>query len=85
MFDVETLHLRKLIKPYIGYGETACKVSSTSLVTFDRNCYSVECAYANKMVIVQSYLDKIEIVCNGQSIGSHTRHFEQNKTTSESI
>ena len=81
MFAVEVLHLRKLIKPYIGYGEIACKVSSTSLVTFDRNCYSVECSYANKMVIVQSYPEKIEIVCNGQSIGSHIRHYEQNKTT----
>lgn len=80
MYEIEALNLNKLIHPYEGYAETACKASSTSLVTFDRNRYSVECAYANKAVSVKSYPDKIEIVCNAQIIGSHPRHYGRDKT-----
>jgi transposase len=80
MYEVEKSHLKILTNPYDGYGETACKVSSTSLVTFDRNRYSVECAYANKAVSVKSYANRIEIVCNAQVIGSHHRYFGRDKT-----
>ena len=80
VFEIEKAHLRKLTNPYDGYGETACKVSSTCLVTFDRNRYSVDCAYANKVVSVKSYPNKIEVVCNSETIAVHPRQFGRDKT-----
>jgi transposase len=72
--------LRPLIPPFEGYVERTCKVSSTCLVNFDRNHYSVECAYANQAVSLRAYAAKIVIAKDGKVIGRHTRQFGRHKT-----
>lgn len=72
--------LRPLIPPFEGYMERTCKVSSTCLVNFDRNHYSVECAYANQTVSLRAYAAKIVVTKDGKVIGRHTRQFGRDKT-----
>lgn len=81
----EKQHLRPLHHPYISYREIACKVSSSCLVTFDRNRYSVDCAYANQVVSVKTYPDKIEAFDKDKCIGSHARLFGRDKTSFHAI
>ena len=73
-------HLRALIPVFEGYSERSCKVSSTCLVTYDRNRYSVDCRYSYKAVSVRAYTDRVDIVADGKIIGTHSRYFGRDKT-----
>jgi transposase len=72
--------LRSLVPPFKGYREQTCKVSSTCLVSFDRNHYSVECGYAHHVVSVRAYPTRLEVRVNDKVIAQHTRHFGRDKT-----
>ena len=49
------------------------RVSSTCLVTLQRNRYSAPCRLANQMVAVHQYADHIAIVCDNTVAASHAR------------
>lgn len=72
--------LRPLIPAFDGYSERICKVSSTCLVNFDRNHYSVECCYAHHTVSLRAYATRVEIAKDGKVIASHIRQFGKDKT-----
>lgn len=72
--------LRPLIPAFEGYSERICKVSSTCLVNFDRNHYSVECCYAHQTVSMRAYAQRIEVVKDGKVIAAHVRQFGRDKT-----
>jgi len=76
----ERSSLRTLIAGFDGYSERICKVSSTCLVNFDRNHYSVECCYAHHTVSLRAYATRIEVAKNGKVIASHVRQFGRDKT-----
>mgnify|MGYP001197269588 CR=1 FL=1 len=59
--------------PFDGYIEVLARVSSTCLVTLQRNRYSVPCRLANQMVAVHQYADHIAIVCDNAVAASHAR------------
>jgi transposase len=63
-----------------GYAERPARVSPSSLVTYDRNRYSVDCDHVGKTVQMRVYADRIVIVRNGRLIGEHERHFGRGKT-----
>jgi transposase len=72
--------LRPLVPPFEGYSERTCKVSSTCLVTFDRNHYSVDCRYAYHPVSLRAYATRVEVVVKGKVIAQHMRQFGRGKT-----
>ena len=76
----ERAALRPLVPLFDGYLQRCCKVSSTCLVTFDRNRYSVECCYAHHTVNLRAYARKIIITVKDRVIGEHVRQFGSNKT-----
>ncbi len=76
----ERAALRPLVPLFDGYLQRCCKVSSTCLVTFDRNRYSVECCYAHHTVNLRAYARKIIITVKDRVIGEHARQFGSNKT-----
>lgn len=76
----EQSHLRAITPVFEGYSERSCKVSSTCLVTYDRNRYSVDCRYSYKAVSVRAYTDRVDIVADGKIIGTHARYFGRDKT-----
>jgi len=76
----ERITLRHIGSLFDGYLQRCCKVSSTCLVTFDRNRYSVDCRYAHHTVTVKAYARQIIITVKDQIIGEHARQFGRDKT-----
>jgi transposase len=80
VFEEEKPFLVGVSHPFDGYSELPAKVSSTSLVSFDRNCYSVSCTEAGRAVEVRAYATKVVIVSRGTVVGDHERRFGRDKT-----
>lgn len=71
--EQEQLYLMPMPAPFDGYIEALARVSSTCLVTVQRNRYSVPCRLANRMVAVHQYADRIEIVNDNAVAARHIR------------
>lgn len=75
-------------KPYLidlppsfdGYAERPARVTPSSLVSYDRNRYSVDCSQVGKVIQVRVYANRIVFVSEGRVIGDHERAFGRNKT-----
>lgn len=57
------------------------QVSSYSLVTVDRNRYSVPSDYVGQNLLAKAYVDKIDILSGDQVIASHERHYGRGHTS----
>ena len=65
--------------PSTAIGEHDARVSSTALVAFDRNRYSVHATAVGNTVTVRAYADRITFVQDGRTVGIHRRHFGRDK------
>lgn len=74
-FKEERRHLLTATVPFDGYRESDAKVSSTSLVSFDRNSYSVHASAVGLPVTVRAYADRLTFVQDGRAVGFHQRRF----------
>lgn len=74
-FKEERRHLLTATVPFDGYCESDAKVSSTALVTFDRNSYSVHVSAVGNPVTVRAYADHLTFVQDGRTVGIHRRRF----------
>jgi transposase len=74
-FIQEQLSLRTIHAPFDGYVEHMVRVSSTCLVTLDRNRYSVPAEYAGRAVSVRSTADRVRAVADDVVIAEHARRF----------
>lgn len=74
-FKQERRHLLTATVPFDGYRESDAKVSSTALVTFDRNSYSVHVSAVGNPVTVRAYADRLTFVQDGRTVGFHRRRF----------
>jgi len=63
--------------PFDGYVEHTKRVSSTCLVNFERNRYSVPASFANRHVSLHAYADHILIIAEGREIAKHQRRFNR--------
>jgi len=79
-YEEEKPYMISLPPPFDGYGERPAKVTSSSLVTYDRNRYSVDCSQVGRIVQIRVYADRIMIVSDGRVVGEHERRFGENKT-----
>lgn len=79
--EQEQLYLMPMPAPFDGYIEVLARVSSTCLVTLQRNRYSVPCRLANQMVAVHQYADRIEIVHNNAVATCHTRLLDSDQVS----
>jgi len=77
VFEVEQPHVRALGRPFHGYIERETKVSSTCLVRYDNNHYSVPSSYAKQRVSLRAYAQRIVLVANQQIIAIHKRSFNR--------
>ena len=69
--------LMPMVPAFDGYVETTATVSSTSLVSIERNKYSVPCALANQKVSVRLYPERIEVHDDTGKVASHERSFDR--------
>lgn len=79
-FEQEKKHFLKLPPAFDGYAERPARVSPSSLVSFDRNRYSVDCRQAGRTVQLRAYADQIVIVKDAEVVGKHPRQFGRDKT-----
>ncbi len=61
--------------PFEAYKEQPVRVSTTSLVAYDTNRYSVEADMVGKSVMLRAYAQRIVVVEGGEIIGEHRRVF----------
>ena len=80
VYSEERPYLINLPPLFDGYAQRPARVTPSSLVTYDRNRYSVNCSQVGKAVYMRVYADRIVIVNNGCIVGEHDRHFGKNKT-----
>jgi len=80
MLEQEQQHLMPMITPFDGYVETLGKVSSTCLVSEERNRYSAPCELVGQMVSIRIYPERIDLVAHDAVVASHVRCFGRNET-----
>jgi transposase len=69
--------LMPMVPAFDGYVETVATVSSTSLVSIERNKYSVPCTFANQKLSIRLYPDRIEAHDEHGKVATHERSFER--------
>lgn len=79
VFEQERQHLIATPHPFHGYVDTECRVSSTSLVRYGRNHYSVDSTLAGRTAIVRAHADRIVVISNGACVADHPRQFGRDK------
>ena len=66
--------------PFDGFRECEAIASSTCLVSFDRNKYSVMSEAAHRPVQVRAYAERVVIRCANKIVADHPRQFGRDKT-----
>ncbi|MHB1190673.1 MAG: Mu transposase domain-containing protein, partial [Armatimonadota bacterium] len=69
--------------PFAGFKETPVRVSSTSLVSYDNNRYSVDASAVGRAVMLRAYADRIVVVNDGVVVGEHQRRFSRHEVSYE--
>lgn len=77
MLEQEQAQMMPMTTPFDGYAEKAAKVSSTCLVTIQRNLYSVPCELVGQWVSTRFYPNRISIVASDIHVASHDRLTER--------
>lgn len=67
--------LNPVSMPFDSYVEQLLRVSSTCLITIDRNRYSVPAAWAGKVISVRLSAECVRAVADGLEIACHARVF----------
>jgi len=80
VFEKEKSSLMAVKSAFDGYTETGCRASSTSLVRYDKNQYSVDCRSARKAVTIRATADRIRVFGKNGLIADHKRMFGKHKT-----
>jgi transposase len=80
MFQKEQEALIAYPGPFDACKQTDCRVSSTSLIRYEDNHYSVNCLLARGVGTVKAYSDRIKVVHEGKIVANHPRHFGKGKT-----
>ena len=66
--------------PFDGYVEKPARVSSTCLVSVQRNRYSVPCELAGHMVSTRLYPNRVSVVAGDVVVASHDRLADRGQT-----
>src|SRR3712207_6689807 len=72
--DLAALRKRPSV-PFEACERKAGRVSSLSLVRYDRNDYSVPTAYGHRPVLVKGYVEEVVIACGSEIIARHPRSY----------
>ncbi len=62
-----------------GFIEHSKRVSSTCLITFEHNRYSVPASFANRVISLRVYPGRLVIVAEAQVVAEHGRVFSRDK------
>ena len=76
----ERTRLMALPQPGDGYVEQPTRVTSTALIHFQRNRYSVPCEWVNAVVSLRAYADTLRLVGPQGEVVDLPRSFERDQT-----
>jgi hypothetical protein len=76
----ELLQMLPNPKPFDGYVEKPVRVTSTALIHFQRNRYSVPAEHAHAVLSLRIYPAQLRLVADGQEVALHLRSFERDQT-----
>lgn len=79
-FEAERAALVPYAGRFDGFHAVPASVSSTCLVRFDNNRYSVAASAIDRPVEVRAYAERIEIRQDGRIVAEHARVFGRNQT-----
>jgi transposase len=79
--EQEQMVLMPMPTPFDGYIEVLARVSSTCLVTVQRNRYSVPCHLANQKVMAHLYSNRIEISSGNAIVACHARLLDRDQVS----
>jgi hypothetical protein len=77
MLEQERAEMMPVPTPFDGYVEKPARVSSTCLVSVQRNRYSVPCELAGQMVSTRLYPNRVSVVAGDAVVTSHDRLVER--------
>ncbi|MEO6626648.1 MAG: IS21 family transposase [Burkholderiaceae bacterium] len=80
MLELERAELMPMPTAFDGYVEQAARVSSTCLVSVQRNRYSVPCEFAGKIVSTRLYPDRVSVVADDAMVAGHERLHDRGQT-----
>lgn len=80
LLEDEQLQMMPNPRPFDGYIEQPVRVSSTALIHFQRNRYSVPNEVAHRVISLRIYPEVLQCVADGQEIARHVRSFERYQT-----
>lgn len=81
VLEQEQIYLMPMPTPFDGYVEVLARVSSTCLVSVQRNRYSVPCHLANHKVAIHLYPDRIEAYVENVRVACHARLFDRDQVS----
>ena len=79
-FEAERSALVPYAGRFDGFHAVAASVSSTCLVRFDNNRYSVAASAIGRPVELRAYAERVEIRQDGRVVGEHARAFGRSQT-----
>jgi hypothetical protein len=79
--EQERAYLMPMPTPFDGYVEVLARVSSTCLVSVQRNRYSVPCHLANHKIAIHLYPDRIEACADNAVVACHPRLHQRDQTS----
>ena len=75
VFAEEQSRLLHVPIPFDGYKDVPVRISTTSLVAYDANRYSVQATAVGRPALLRAGAERIVVVQDGVVIGDHPRHF----------
>lgn len=79
VWQQERGHLMALPKPFDGYVEQPSRVTTTALIHFQRNRYSVPCEWVNAVVSLRAYASKLRLIGPGGAAVELNRSFDRDQ------
>ena len=80
MLEQERVEMMPMPTPFDGYVQSPAKVSSTCLVSVQRNRYSVPCEFAGQRVSTRLYPTRISVVAGDAVVASRERLSDRGHT-----
>ena len=78
--DDELPNMMPVPAAFDGFIEHSKRVSSTCLITFEHNRYSVPASFANRVISLRVYPERLVIVAEVQVVAEHVRAFNRDKS-----
>jgi transposase len=80
VLEEERAKLMPMPRPFDGYLEQPARVTTTALVQFQRNRYSVPAEYAHHVISLRIYPAELVMVLDNREVARHVRCFERDQT-----